>query len=112
MNMLERVQARVSDIDGDLAAELIKTATDRILLKVGTGQTLLPAELESIAVEVVVAMYNRHTMRNEGVQSESVDAFSVSFIQNLLKEYEEEFANYRRLYQTQQNEKSGKVRFL
>ena len=112
MNMLTRVQARIPNIDGDLAKELIKTASDRILLKVGTGQTVFPVELESIAVEVVVAMYNRHKMRNEGVQSESADAFSVSFIKELLKEYEEEFANYRKLYERQQDVNRGKVRFL
>ena len=110
--MIERVRVRVQDIDLTLAQEMLKTATDRILLRVGTGQTLLPAELESVAVEVVVAMYNRHMNRSEGIQSESVDAFSVSFVNGLLKEYEEEFANYRSMYKDQQDVNRGKVRFL
>lgn len=110
--MIERLRVRVKDIDLPLAEELLKTAKDRILIKVGTGQTLFPKELESICVEVVVAMYNRHMNRSEGIQSESVDAFSVSFVNDLLKEYEEEFANYRNMYKDQLNSNRGKVRFL
>lgn len=110
--MIERLRVRDPDIDIALAQELLKTASDRILLRVGTGQTLLPAELESIAVEVVVGMYNRHKMKNEGVRSESVDAFSISFIDDLLKGYESEFESYRRIYEKQQDVNRGKVRFL
>lgn len=110
--MIERLRVRIKDIDLDIAEELLKTAKDRILIKVGTGQTLFPLELESICVEVTTAMYNRHMNRSEGIQSESVDAFSVSFVNGLLKEYEEEFANYRRMYKDQQDINRGKVRFL
>jgi len=110
--MIERLTVRINDIDTDLAEELIKTAKDRILLRVGLKQTLIPAELESICVEVVHSMYNRHKMNHQGVDTESVDVFSVKFINRLLDEYQPELEEYRRMYKTEQDESAGKLRFI
>ncbi|MBM7717149.1 hypothetical protein JOC94_004174, partial [Bacillus thermophilus] len=74
--MLDRLKVRIPDIDETLAQELIQTATDRILLRVGLRKTSLPPELESIGVEIVTAMYNRHQMNHDGVAEERVDVFS------------------------------------
>lgn len=112
MSMIDRIQVRIQNIDTDLAEEFIKTAKDRILLRVGTKQTVFPAELESICVEVVHAMYNKHQMKHQGVESESVDVFSVKFINRLLDEYEPELDEYRRMYKTEQDDSLGKLRFL
>lgn len=110
--MIERLRVRIPDIDTELAEEFIKTAKDRILLRVGTRQTVFPAELDSICVEVVHSMYNRHKMNHQGIDSESVDVFSVKFINRLLDEYESEFVAYRNLYKSEQDESAGKLRFL
>lgn len=110
--MLNRLKIRIADIDEPLAGELVKTAQDRILLRVGLKSESFPSELESIAVEVVSAMYNRHQMNHEGVDSERVDVFSVKFVNDLLKEYEPELDEFKRLYQEEQDANLGKVRFL
>ena len=110
--MIERLQVRIPEIDTDLATEFINTAKDRIKLRVGLKQTLFPAELESICVEVVHSMYNKHQMKHQGVESENVDVFSVKFINRLLDEYEAEFEEYRRLYKAEQDGSAGKLRFL
>lgn len=110
--MIERLVVRIPDINSALANELIKTAKDRILLRVGLKQTLFPAELESVCVEIVMAMYNKHQMKADGVDSENVDVFSVKFVNRLLDEYEPEFTEYRRMYAKEQDATNGKLRFL
>lgn len=110
--MLERLKIRNPNIDEDIANELLKTAKDRILLRVESRQTIFPVELESICVEVVTAMYNRSVMNHEGIQSESVDVFSVTFIKSLLDEYEREFNAYRNMRNDEEDSSLGKVRFL
>jgi len=110
--MIERLKIRIPDIEDGIAQELIKTAKDRILLRVGLKQTLLPVELESVCVEIVTAMYNKHQMQNEGVENERVDVFSVKFVNDLLKQYDAELSEYRRLLEGEQDGNRNKVRFL
>lgn len=110
--MLDRLKVRIPNIEPAIAEELIKTAKDRILLRIGSRQTLFPVELESICVEVVTAMYNKHMMKNEGVDSESVDVFSIKFVNDLLRQYEDELNEYRRMLSEEDDESRGKVRFL
>lgn len=110
--MLDRLKIRIPGIDEPLAQELIKTAKDRILLRVGIKKTLFPPELESICVEIVTAMYNQHEMNHEGVDSESVDVFSVKFVNDLLKQYEDELREYKTMLSDEEDSNRGKVRFL
>lgn len=110
--MIERLKIRIPDIKPNIANELIKTAKDRILLRIGSKQTLFPSELESICVEIVTAMYNKHMMRNEGIDSESVDVFSVKFVNDLLKQYEDELNEYKRMLSDEEDDSRGKLRFL
>lgn len=110
--MLQRIKVRKPDVDETLAEEFIQTAKDRILLRAELKKSLFPAELESICVEVVTAMINRHEMNHEGVDSESVDVFSVKFINRLLDEYDQELRAYKRMLDDDQDEKRGVVRFL
>lgn len=110
--MIDRLRVRNPDIDTELADELIKTAKDRILLRIGSKQTLFPVELESICVEVVTAMYNRHMMKNEGVETEKVDVFSIKFVNNLLDEYQQELDEYKRMLSDEEDDSRGKLRFL
>lgn len=110
--MLSRLETRIKDIDVVLAHELITTAEDRIKLRVGITDDVLPTALESICVEVVTAMYRRNEMQHEGVDNERVDVFSVKFINNLLDEYEEEFNAYKSTIEDDNGHKMGVVRFL
>lgn len=111
--MISRLKIRIPDIGDPIAEELIKTAKDRILLRVGLNKTKeFPDELESICVEIVTAMYNKHMMKNEGIDSESVDVFSVKFVNDLLKQYEDELNEYKRMLDDEEDSSRGKVRFL
>lgn len=112
--MIERLKVRIPNIDVLVADELIQTAKDRIMLRVGLKDVPFPAELESIGVEIVTAMYNKHQMKHEGVSEERVDVFSMKFINNLLKDYDAEFEDYKRLYIEQEDvePKRGRVMFI
>lgn len=109
MSIQSRVLVRKPDINIDLLGELEKTATDRIRLRV--GESTFPNELESIAVEVICAMLNRSY--HEGIKTENVDSsFSVSFVDDILKEYEKEFVNYLEIKEKSLNVNRGVLRFL
>lgn len=110
--MLGRLKIRIPNIEDPIAEELIKTAKDRILLRVGLKQEELPKELESICVEVVTAMYRKHEMQHEGVDSEGVDVFSVKFVNDLLDQYKDELNEFRRLHENEEDSSRGVVRFL
>ncbi|MED3623258.1 phage head-tail connector protein [Neobacillus thermocopriae] len=103
-----RVMVRIPEIKPDLLQELVQTATDRINLRLGVSE--FPNELESIAVEVVCAMYNRKY--HAGIKSENADTFSVSFVDDLLKEYEPDFTRYLEMKEKQENANRGVLRFL
>lgn len=112
-NVLARIKVRIPDIDDAIANELIQTAKDRISLRIGLNSDAdFSKELESICVEVVTAMYNRHQMNHEGVDSESVDVFSVKFVNNLLEQYKEELDEYKRILADEEDSSRRKVRFL
>lgn len=108
MAIKERVLVRIPEIKLELLDELIKTATDRINLRLGL--TILPPELESVAVEVVCAMHNRKY--HEGIKSEGADTFSISFVDDILKEYEKDFKLYLELKNKQDDVNRGVFRFL
>lgn len=110
--MKSRLLIRLPNADEPLLDELILTASDRIKLRAGINDVVLPLEIESICVEVVTAMYRRHEMQHEGVESESVDVFSVKFVNKLLDEYEEEFQAYKNMRDDEEDNTRGVVRFL
>jgi hypothetical protein len=110
MAIKERVLIRKPEANDALLDELIKTALDRINLRLGV--TLLPIELESVAVEVVCAMYNKSQAGNEGIASENVDTFSVTFVDDILAEYETDLDRYLEMKNKQDNGNRGLVRFL
>lgn len=94
--VLDRVLVRlegVEDIDEQtgLLQELIQTTQDRIALRVGSET--FPALLASIAVDATVKLYRR--LYYEGIQSEGDDGLSVSFVDDILAEYDAELEQYR-----------------
>jgi hypothetical protein len=108
MTIQSRVLIRKPDISQNLLAELETTATDRIKLRLGVSA--FPVELESIAVEVICAMHNRSY--HEGIKQENVDTFSVSFVDDILLEYESDFARFLALKEKTDNANRGVLRFL
>lgn len=108
MTIETRVLVRKPEINIELLSELVTSATDRINLRLGVST--FPQELESIAVEVVCAMYNRS--HHEGIKNENADTFSVSFVDDILKEYESDFQLYKENKSKLENVNRGVLRFL
>lgn len=112
-NMIEadikqRALVRIPEISTPLLDEYAKTAMDRIKLRLGVDE--YPIMLESVAVDVVCALYNRR--RHEGLKDETVDTFRVNFVDDVLKEYSPELQRYLAMKEKQENENRGVVRFL
>lgn len=108
MAVLERVKVRIPEAKEGVLQELVTSATDRILLRIGKDE--LPAKLETIAVEIVTKMYRK--MYYEGITSESADTLTVSFVENIFAEYEEEFKRWMELDDEAEGKNKLKVRFI
>lgn len=109
--MINRLKIRFPDLDETVANEFINTAQDRIKLRIGQFNNF-PEELESICVEIVASMYNRHKMNHQGVESESVDVFSIKFVDKVLDEFKEDLYQYIQYAKVNEDQSYGKVRFL
>lgn len=110
--MIERLKVRIPNINEAIAQELISTAQDRIMLRIGLFDGIFPAQLNSICVEVVTAMYNQNQMKHEGTNSETVDGFSIKFVDDFLKQYEKELNEYKRKIKHEEDSSLGVIRFL
>ena len=107
--ILDRVLIRKPQADIELLNELIQSTKDRIVLRYGIRDPVFPIELDSVCVEIVTALYNRHEVNHEGVKSESVDAFSISFVDDVIAQYDAEILGYLEIIQPPVK---GVVRFL
>lgn len=108
MAVLERVKVRIPEAKSDILEELVSSAADRILLRIGKDE--LPDKLETIAVEIVTKMYRK--MYYEGISSESADTLTVSFVEDIFAEYEEEFKRWMELDDEAEGKNKLKVRFI
>lgn len=108
MTIIDRVKIRIPEAKDGVLAELIISATDRILLRVNRDE--LPQKLETIAVEIVAKMYRR--MMYEGISSESADTLNVTFIDDIFAEYEEEFEKWLKRSDEDEGKNKLKVRFI
>lgn len=93
--ILERVERRLQDDDSfkeTLIKEYISTVIDRLCIRLNV--TELPLSFCSVAVDAVIKMHRRSYY--EGIQSESDGGASVSFVDDILNEYEEEIVQYNR----------------
>jgi hypothetical protein len=108
MAIIDRVKVRIPEAKEAVLGELIVSATDRILLRIGKDE--LPPKIETIAVEIVTKMYRR--MMYEGISSESADTLNVSFIDDIFSEYEEEFQRWIKLDDEAEGKNKLKVRFI
>lgn len=110
MTLLEQVQIRLQgEPKSDDIAQLqvlCDLASVRICLRV--REPTLPALLEPIAADVVVKLFRRWNY--EGVASEGADTISTTFVEDVLAEYDDEFAAYREAKAEDAGEKV--VRFL
>lgn len=92
----------------ELVSEYTETAIDRIKLYAGLAE--FPEAFNSIAVDVVLAMYRRKY--HEGITSEGVDVLSVTFVNGLLSEYDREFSNYKKTLDQEDDSQNGKLVFM
>ncbi|OJG24330.1 hypothetical protein RU95_GL000016 [Enterococcus avium] len=92
----------------ELVSEYTETAIDRIKLYAGLAE--FPEAFNSIAVDVVLAMYRRKY--HEGITSEGVDVMSVTFVNGLLSEYDREFSNYKKTLDQEDDSQNGKLVFM
>lgn len=94
MALLELVQARLQGEPGaDQTARLqalCDLASVRICLRV--KELSLPPLLEPIAADACVKLFRRWNY--EGIASEGADTTSTSFVEDVLAEYDAEFAAY------------------
>ncbi|MCL1789870.1 MAG: phage head-tail connector protein [Peptococcaceae bacterium] len=93
--LTDRIKIRLTEEEtpsDEFLEELIITVSDRICLRLGVKS--LPRVMESIAVEAALKAYRRQYY--EGINKESIDGVSVSFISNILAEYAAEFEAYLR----------------
>lgn len=96
MTVLERAQARLSgeqNIQQNVLEELCDMVTARLCLRLSAGS--LPDIFYPIAADAAVKAYRR--IYYEGISSES-SVGSVSFIQDILAEYEDEIAAYKKAH--------------
>ena len=108
MAVLERVKVRIPEAKEGVLEELVTSATDRILLRIGKDE--LPTKLETIAVEIVTKMYRK--MYYEGISSESADTLNVTFVEDIFAEYEEEIKRWMELDDEAEGKNKLKVRFI
>lgn len=109
----ERVKIRLPELakskNEALLQELVLTAQDRINSRI--GEKILPSSFQSIAVEVVVRVFNR--LRYEGLESEDIDnTFRVRLMKDILKDYESDFKIYNDVKERTENPDHGVLRFL
>ena len=96
MTVLERAQARLSSeqhIDQTVLEELCDMVAARLCLRLSADT--LPDIFYPIAADAAVKAYRR--IFYEGVVSES-SVGSVSFVQDVLAEYEDEIAAYKKAH--------------
>ena len=95
MSIQDRILIRKPGADTALLAELITATQDRIALRYPLDlDSGWPAQLDSVLVEIVTALYNRNEVNHEGVKSESVDAFSISFVDDVIGMYDAEIQGH------------------
>lgn len=84
--MIEKIKRRLGvddDLQGALLNDLIEDAQSQF--KIITRQTDIDSKYDFIIIDVVAKMYNRKG--SEGMQSETVDGYSVSYDQSLFADY-------------------------
>lgn len=109
LDIVKRLKLRLPDEENtELLDELINTAKDRILLRIGENE--IPEIFKSILVDVVVKLYRRQYY--EGISSESVDVIKTSFVSDVLSEYDNEFEKYIKDKEKNEDIILRKVRFI
>ncbi|OFN02630.1 hypothetical protein HMPREF2626_01590 [Aerococcus sp. HMSC062A02] len=113
--ILERIRLRIgSDVPDELLEDFIQIVQDRINLRLAPySPTNFPTALDSIVVEVVIAMSNKAELHHEGVDNEKVDVYSMKFIQDLLKPYLEDIDLFRQtLIPEEAKVRGGGIKFI
>lgn len=94
--MINRLRVRIGgeEWNEELAIEILTTVTDRVKIRVGllSIYSEIPELTKSIIVDVAAASYRRTIAKGDGISDESADTFKISYIEDLLKQYEPELS--------------------
>jgi len=93
MAVLDRVKVRLADetpLDEPFITEAITLVSDMLKLRLGVSE--IPSMFDSIVVDAVVKVHRRKYY--EGISSENSGGTSVSFSEDILKEYEQVIQAY------------------
>lgn len=73
-----------------------------------------PRDLNYIVSDVAIALLNRAEADHEGIETEKVDTFSVTFIDDALSPYLDDIALYKKTLEDKEppDEHKGAIRFL
>ncbi len=111
---LTRVNSLVgAEADSSMLGTIIEMTEDQMLsrLRVYLGDIeYIPDELEWVALEIVVARYNR--VGAEGLKTEKVDGYSATYTDSILANYQTEFDRWARLRGYTGSDGAITVRFL
>lgn len=95
--MLERVKKIKPQFEDDTIEEVILTVKDRIAIRLyPLAVDTFPTELESVVVSIAKAELNRAEHDNEGVKSESIGGWNISFIDDMLSVFEDDINLYKK----------------
>lgn len=110
--LMQRIKNRLAGEEADcsMLSELLQTIEDRLCLRLGADS--LPAAFGSIAVDATIKAYRR--VYYEGITNEAFAInTSVSFVEDILKEYEAEIESYLGGIDADGNSRSNRIiRFL
>ena len=110
MSIFERVRLRIDEsiASDDLVIDCIETIEARLCLRLNVGE--LPEIFGAICADAVVKMCRRFYY--EGISSENIaSANSVSFVEDILSEYETEIENWKNSTDNHCS-KARKIKFL
>lgn len=95
--VIDRVNLLKPTVEPDLIEEFVRIVMDRINLVLGEFAQVgyFPEELASVVVLVACAMANQQELNHEGVESETVDVFSMRFLNDQLAPYMDDIMRYK-----------------
>lgn len=115
LNMLTRSVDPYDETEANLVSGYIDDVQQRIMLRLYpyTPPTF-PDDLDYIVSDVVIALLNRAEADHEGIQTEKVDTFSVTFIDDALAPYFGDIDRYKKILADQEppDLHKGVIRFL
>ena len=109
MNMLERIKVLLSinnddDTKDEVLTILLEQAIDTICIYLGIIVEDFPADLDFVAIQMVIVRYNK--LGAEGIVNEKIDVLSTTYSYNIdeLAPYKGILDNYKALHKDDKDE--------